>query len=201
MQRATRISSLPPPRVSGVITLDFDARQKHRFLARLEGGGELAIQLPRGSVLADGDILETDDGAGVRVRAAEEELSVLHTSDPLLFGRLAYHLGNRHVPLELGPGRIAYRHDHVLDDLATRLGAELSFERAPFSPEGGAYGRGESAQGHGHAHAHEAHAHDTERPPRPVYDTVRVPELEPIRDTSPDNTFDSEVEHDYGGEG
>lgn len=144
--------------------LDFDARQKHRFLAKLAGGAKLAVKLPRGSVLADGDVLETDDGGAVLVRAAEEELSVARVADPLLLARVAYHLGNRHVPLQIEPGRVSYRHDHVLDDLCARLGAEVSFERAPFTPEGGAYGRGAL---HGHSHHgdehHHHHDHDHDR--------------------------------------
>jgi urease accessory protein len=162
MLHASRSTKTAPPRVEGIVVLDFDARQKHRFLARLEGGAELAVELPRGTVLADGDFLETGVNAGVLVRAADEELSVARARDPLLLARVAYHLGNRHVALQIEAGCVKYRHDHVLDDLARRLGAEVGFEQAPFSPEGGAYGRGghlEHRHQHGHAHAHD-HDHD-----------------------------------------
>jgi len=194
MQRATRVSNLPPPRVDGVVVLDFDARQKHRFLARLEGGEELAVTLPRGSVLADGDFLETDAGAAVRVRAAMEPLSVVRASDPLLLARLTYHLGNRHVPLQIESGKLSYRHDHVLDELAARLGAAVGFEHAPFSPEGGAYGRGAH---HEHHHAHEhtqdapGHAHPHDHDHAPPHDA----------ELSGDHEHDSAFDHDYGGEG
>jgi urease accessory protein len=158
MRRASRLRAERSPTPSDVVVLDFDARQKHRFLAKLEGGGELAVHLPRGSVLAGGDVLETEDGGAVLVREASEPLSVARVRDPLQLARVAYHLGNRHVALQIEPGRVSYRHDHVLDDLAARLGAEVSFERGPFSPEGGAYGRG-ALHGHSH-HQHEHHEHE-----------------------------------------
>jgi urease accessory protein len=176
MQRASRSTKVAPAELAGVVVLDFDARQKHRFLATLEGGGELAVELPRGSVLADGDYLETGDAAGVLVRAAPEELSVAHAPDALLVARVAYHLGNRHVALQIERACVKYRHDHVLDDLCRRLGATVSFESAPFAPEGGAYGRGghhehrghphDHADDHAHGHAHD-HDHDHDRTRRP----------------------------------
>ncbi len=152
--------------------LDYDARQKHRFRATLASGEVIAVRLPRGTVLVDGNVLVADDGGTVRVVAAAEPLSVATTNDPLLLARVAYHLGNRHVPLQIAPGRVAYVHDHVLDDLATRLGATVSFERAPFNPEGGAYGLGghhshehdHDPDHHGHEHDHDPdhHGHDHE---------------------------------------
>jgi urease accessory protein len=151
---------------TAVVTLDFEHRQKHRFLTTLAGGGELAVHLPRGTVLADGDVLETDDGESVLVRAADEDLSVAETPDVLLLTRVAYHLGNRHVALQIEPGRVSYLHDHVLDDLARRLGAEVGFRRAPFSPESGAYGHGgthrhDHDHSHGHQHLHaRIHGHE-----------------------------------------
>ena len=157
MKRASRSTKAVPAELEGVVVLDFDARQKHRFLAKLEGGGELAVELPRGSVLADGDYLETGENAGVLVRAAAEELSVAYAADALLVARVAYHLGNRHVALQIERTCVKYRHDHVLDDLCRRLSAEVSFESGPFSPEGGAYGRGGH---HEHRSHHRDHSHD-----------------------------------------
>ncbi len=145
----------------GAVVLDFDHRQKHRFLAVLESGEELAVHLPRGSVLADGDVLVTEQGERIAVRAAEEELSVATAADPLLLARLAYHLGNRHVALQIEPGRLSYLHDHVLDDMVQGLGGELSFRRAAFFPESGAYGNHGGARAHGHEHGH-AHSHGHE---------------------------------------
>jgi urease accessory protein len=166
MKKATRIARERARPTSAVVILDFEHRQKHRFLATLAGGEELAVQLPRGSVLADGDVLETEDGDCILVRAADEDLSVAETSDVLLLARVAYHLGNRHVALQIEPGRVSYLHDHVLDDLAHRLGAEVAFRRAPFSPESGAYGQGgghrhDHDASHGHEHLH-AHGHEHE---------------------------------------
>jgi urease accessory protein len=139
------------------VVLDWDARRRHRFRARLTSGEELGVHLPRGTPLADGDELEAEDGRRVRVRAALEALSVVSTEEPLRFARLAYHLGTRHVPLQLEPGRLLYRHDHVLDDLARRLGGTVTFLDAPFTPEGGAYGHGEAGHQHGHDHDHDHH--------------------------------------------
>jgi urease accessory protein len=178
MLRASRSTKLSPARLEGSVVLDFDARQRHRFLAKLEGGGELAVELPRGTVLADGEYLETAEGVGVLVRAAAEELSVARAADPLLVARVAYHLGNRHVALQIERDGVKYRHDHVLDDLCRRLGAEVGFEQAPFAPEGGAYGRGghHEHRGHRHGHRHDHgrdHADDRQHTHPPTHDHDR----------------------------
>ena len=152
-----------PREVLGTLRLDYDARQKSRLLGRLTNGVEVAIQLPRGTTLDGGDWLRTEEGAGVVLEAAPEPLSVARTADPLLLARVAYHLGNRHVALAVEPGRLAYRHDHVLDDLVRRFDVPVSFEEAPFRPEGGAYSghhaHGTHEHGHAHGHSHE-HAHE-----------------------------------------
>ena len=96
----------------------------------------------------------------VLVRAADETLSIVRSDDPLLLARACYHLGNRHVPLQIGNGLVRYPHDHVLDDMLIGLGLQPSFTQAPFEPEPGAYGG--SVQSHGHVHAgqrHDDHAH------------------------------------------
>jgi urease accessory protein len=142
------------------VVLDWDARRRHRFRTRLVNGEELGVILPRGTAVAEGDELETEDGRRVRVRAALEPLSIASAADPHLFARLAYHLGNRHVPLQIEPGRVLYRHDHVLDDLARRLGATVTFADAAFTPEGGAYGHGDAGHSHSHSHDHHhSHSH------------------------------------------
>lgn len=144
----------------GRLVLDYDARQKSRFKAVLDGGEELAVMLPRGTVLADGDRLVTDDGASIEVVAANEDLSIASTDDALLLTRAAYHLGNRHVPLRIGSSSVAYRHDHVLDLMMRRLGLMVAFRRAPFTPEPGVYGHSTSGgHEHGHAHSHEEDSH------------------------------------------
>ena len=116
----------------------------------LDDGREAGIFLERGDALHEGDLLHGDDGLAVRVTAAAEQVSTVTCSDPLLLARACYHLGNRHVALQIEPGRLRYLHDHVLDDLVRGLGLEVTVEDAPFEPEPGAYGG--HAHGHGHNH-------------------------------------------------
>lgn len=139
---------------AGVLCLPFDLRQKSRFRARLTDGVEVGVFLDRGLILRDGDCLRAEDGRLVRVEAAAETVSTLRTSDPTLLARACYHLGNRHVPLQIGAGFARYRHDHVLDAMVRGLGLDVVPEEAPFEPEAGAYGGG-----HAHAHAHDDHGH------------------------------------------
>jgi urease accessory protein len=143
------------PRPSDVLTLPFEQRQKSRLVAHLDSGRQLTLLLPRGHVLRDGSLLATDDGGVIRVRSAEEELSVVVSGDAAELLRAAYHLGNRHVALQIRPGRLAYLHDHVLDDMLRGLGLRPSVAREPFEPESGAYGRSG-----GHSHGHDGHHHD-----------------------------------------
>jgi urease accessory protein len=136
----------------GTVTLTYDQRCKSRQRLTLDDGSEAALLLERGTVLADGALLAADDGLLIEVRAAPETLSVVRTEEPLALARAAYHLGNRHVPLQIGRGELRYQHDHVLDDLVVSLGLVVSVERAPFQPEGGAYVRQAHAHGHDHQH-------------------------------------------------
>jgi urease accessory protein len=137
------------------LTLPFELRQKSRLRARLDDGEEVALSLPRGRVLRGGDLLRADDGGVVLVKAAEEVVSIAAGLDPRTLARGAYHLGNRHIPVEVGAGFLRYQHDHVLDDMLRALGLQVSSERAPFEPEGGAYGHE-----HGHGHKKEAHLYE-----------------------------------------
>jgi urease accessory protein len=148
------------------ITLTFRDRRRSRLRARLDDGTEVALVLARGTLLHDGDGLAADDGSVVRVRAAHELLSSAATADPLLLARAAYHLGNRHVPLQIETGRLSYEHDHVLDDLARQLGLEVTVEHMPFEPEAGSYAQGhqhdrERERDRDHDHDHD-HDHDQE---------------------------------------
>lgn len=173
MLQLTRVvrGDLKAAPVAPTVTLSFEDRRRSRLLVRLDDGQEAALMLPRGTVLREGDLLagqgqgqgEEEGGPPmVRVRAAAETLSVARTAEPLLLSRGAYHLGNRHVPLQIGPGRLAYQHDHVLDDLARALGLQVTTESAPFEPEAGGYPHQGSAhhhgEGHGHSHSH-SHSH------------------------------------------
>jgi urease accessory protein len=147
--------------VAATVTLTLDERRKSRLRVALDDGREAAILLPRGSALHDGDRLrDADTGQIVAVRAAAESLSLARTNDPHLLLRGAYHLGNRHVPVELGDGWLAYEHDHVLDDMVRGLGLVVERRTGPFEPEGGAFRHeGHSHEGHSHEGGH-GHAHD-----------------------------------------
>ena len=136
---------------SDTLTLPFELRQKSRLVAALESGRQIALAVPRGHVLRGGALLLAEDGSVIGVRAADEELSVVRSSDPAALLRAAYHLGNRHVALQIEDGALCYLHDHVLDDMLRGLGLEPRAEQRPFEPEAGAYGRG----GHHHEHGHE----------------------------------------------
>ena len=139
---------------AGVLTMRFEDRRRSRMRARLDDGREAAVLLPRGTILRDGDRLrEAEGGLVVTVRAAAQTLSHVHISDELLLARAAYHLGNRHVPVQIGRGWLAYEHDHVLDGMLEELGLQVEILIAPFEPEGGGYRQaadGESAHGHAH---------------------------------------------------
>ncbi len=156
------------------VTLDHSARQKSRGLLRLDDGSEAALLLERGSGLHPGDCLLADDGLVVVVQAALEGLSVVTARDPLELARAAYHLGNRHIAVQIGALRLAYLHDHVLDDMVRELGFSVAFAAEPFEPENGAYGHGHAhlahphvnAHGHAHDHSH-GHDHDHDHEPTP----------------------------------
>jgi len=132
------------------LTLPYELRQKSRLRANLDSGEEIGLLLPRGTVLRGGDCLKSETGEVILVKAAEEVVSSVNEKDPTLFARACYHLGNRHVPLQIGEGWLRYLHDHVLDDMLQGLGLHVTCERAPFEPEAGAYGGGH----HHHHHEH-----------------------------------------------
>ena len=159
------------------LTLAYDARCKSRLAATLDTGEEVALVLPRGTVLADGDVLVADDGALVRVVAAADAVLVVRARDRLTLTRAAYHLGNRHTPVEVGADCLKLEADPVLEDMLGRLGASVEKASLPFQPEAGAYGGGHRhghdatfaedyalaqqvfGEHHGHAHDH-SHDHD-----------------------------------------
>lgn len=130
------------------LTLPFELRRKSRLLTRLDSGEPARLLLPRGVTLRQGDLLQTRCGRVVRVQAAQEIVSTAVAPQPLLLLRAAYHLGNRHVPLEIAPDRLRYPHDPVLDAMLEQLGLSVTVEQAPFEPESGAYG----GQHYQHAH-------------------------------------------------
>ena len=161
------------------LTLPYDTRCKSRFAATLDTGEEVGVVLPRGTVLRDGDMLVADDGGLVRVIAAAESVLLVRAPERLTLTRAAYHLGNRHTPVEVGADELKLEADPVLEDMLKRLGAQVERALLPFQPETGAYGGGHRHghdetfaddyalaqrvydEHHGHAHDHDHdHAHD-----------------------------------------
>ena len=128
------------------LTLDFDARTKSRLRTQLADGEEVGLFLPRGTILRGGDRLLAADGRIVEVVAAPEDLIEARCADAFALARAAYHLGNRHVAMQVGAGWLRIQADHVLETMLTGLGAEVASLTAPFEPEAGAYA-------HGHHHA------------------------------------------------
>jgi urease accessory protein len=146
-----------PGAPTAAVTLPFGDRSRSRLRARLDDGREVAIRAPRGTVLRNGQVLASEGGVCVVVRAAPEPMSVVESNDARLLATAAYHLGNRHVALEIGTGYLQYLHDHVLDAMVRGLGLRVTSAERPFEPETGAYG----GASHSHAlpHAREAGAH------------------------------------------
>ena len=168
------------------IELDWDVRQKSRFDATASDGRNVGVFLPRGTVVRGGDVLITQDGSLIRVVAAPQTVLRItactdhhhgHTHDGAFdLMRAAYHLGNRHVPIELQPDHLKIEPDHVLADMLRAMHLTVVETREPFEPEGGAYvqhasghghahgGRthdhGHAGHAHGHGHGHHAHGHD-----------------------------------------
>jgi urease accessory protein len=141
------------------LILPFELRQRSRSRVKLESGEEGALALERGSVLRGGDCLQADDGRIVRVVAAAEETLKIESPSVRELTRAAYHLGNRHVALEVGEGFLRLAYDPVLARMLEGLGATTVKEFAPFEPEVGAYGHaGHSDKEHGE-HEHGATGH------------------------------------------
>jgi len=130
------------------VSLSFEARSKSRLLLRLENGEDVALVVERGRNLRGGECVMLADGRSVEIVAAEESLLEARTTDPLELARAAYHLGNRHVAVQILADALRIQADHVLADMLRGLGLEVRPLIAPFEPEGGAYG-------HSHAHGSE----------------------------------------------
>jgi urease accessory protein len=142
------------------LVLPFELRSRSRFRARLASGRAVGVVLARGRILRGGDLLLADDGRVVEVGAALELVSTLRAADARTLARAAFHLGNRHVALQIGDGWLRYIHDHVLDDLARGLGLTVDVEEAPFEPEAGAYHSHSESHSHPDSHSHpELHSH------------------------------------------
>lgn len=121
------------------LVLPFELRQRSRLRTQLDSGEEVGVFLERGTLLRGGDRLLASDGRVVEVEAAAESVSVVTVDDPWQLARAAYHLGNRHIAVQVGCGWLRYLHDHVLDDMVRGLGFAVTNANLPFEPEGGAY--------------------------------------------------------------
>ena len=152
---------------ASTLTLDWDTRQKSRFDATDSQGRVLGVFLPRGAVVRGGDVLVAEDGSLVRVQAAPQDVlritACTEHGSPFDLTRAAYHLGNRHVPIELQPDHLKIEPDHVLAGMLRAMHMTVVAVSEPFEPENGAYGDHGDHGGHGghagHAHGHH-HDHD-----------------------------------------
>lgn len=129
-----------PAQTTASVTLPVDMRVKSRIKVTLNDGRQAGLLLPRGLLLRDGDILSNENGDEfIKVIAADEAVSVVRCADPFMLAKACWHLGNRHVPLQIMPGELRYHHDHVLDDMLCQFGLDVDFAHLPFEPEAGAY--------------------------------------------------------------
>jgi urease accessory protein len=134
--------------IDDYLELPFDKRQKSRLRVTLKSGDEAALFLDRGVILRGGDLLRAENGRVIQIKAAEEPVYDVLTESPKALICAAYHLGNRHVPLQVGDGWIRLEQDYVLKEMLLGLGMKIIEKHAPFEPESGAYGGG-------HRHGHE----------------------------------------------
>lgn len=165
-----RAGHWPEQEAQAVVTLDFDARFRRRMMLTTDGGDEVLLDLAKPVAMAGGDGLRLDGGGWLRIEAAPEALIEVRAETPHALLRLAWHLGNRHLPAEIREEAILIRPDHVIEEMLTGLGAGLARVTRPFQPEGGAYGDpatpgGHHHHDHGHDHDHDhdhghGHSHD-----------------------------------------
>lgn len=141
------------------ITLDREDRYRRRAVLTGAGGLTFLLDQPNAIHLHHGDGLELEDGKIVEVLAEAEELVEIEADNTAHLVRIAWHLGNRHLPTQLAGAVLRIRRDHVIEDMVTKLGGRLTPVSAPFDPEGGAYGHGQT-HGHDHGHHHHGHSHD-----------------------------------------
>ena len=141
-----------PSRAIDRVLIDFDRRHRRRILLTTEAGAELLLDLPQAVRLRNGDGLALEGGGIVAVAARAEALLDIHAHDAAALVRIAWHLGNRHLPMQLVDGHLRIRADHVIADMVRGLGGHVDAIEAPFDPEGGAYAGG-------HAHGDDDHEH------------------------------------------
>lgn len=162
---------------AATVELDWDVRQKSRFDVTDSQGRALGIFLPRGTAVRGGDVLVAEDGSFIRVIAAPQTvLRITACSEhgsPFDLTRAAYHLGNRHVPIELKPDHLKIEPDHVLADMLRAMHLTVNTVNEAFEPEGGAYAAG--------GHAHGGHGHDHAHPPAPAHKGEHTHEHTPVQ--------------------
>ena len=193
MRRADRVlpaGSWPAADATDRVLIDFDRRHRRRIVLATEAGGDVLVDLPQAVRLRDGDGLALADGGVVRVCARPEALLEIHAHNAAELVRIAWHLGNRHLPVQLLGDRIRIRADHVIADMVAGLGGHVAATEAPFDPEAGAYAGGaphahhqdgddvdyrDPARGLANAAAHthdNAHAHTHEEAPAHTHDNT-----------------------------
>lgn len=143
-----------PEQAQAMLTLPYELRQKSRLRTRLDTGEEVGLMLPRGQVMRGGDCLKAENGIVIELKAAPEAVSTASSIEPLTLQRACYHLGNRHVPLQISEQWVRYLQDHVLDEMVASFGLKIKHEQAPFEPEVGAYHSHGEGGGHNHSHHH-----------------------------------------------
>jgi urease accessory protein len=172
------------------VALDWDTRQKSRFDADDSQGRRLGVFLPRGTAVRGGDVLVAEDGSLIQVVAQPQPVMRITAcaahGSPFDLVRAAYHLGNRHVPIELTPQHLQIEPDHVLAEMLQKMHLDVTELLAPFEPEGGAYASHAGHAGHsGHDHDHAAgHAHE-----------------HATHDHAPGHSHNHAHDHDHGGTG
>ena len=157
IELTTKLPGGTPGEVQGQLRLPFELRQKRWLFAALASGEEVAVKLPRGATLRGGDLLLASDGRVIEVIAAPERVVQVECATACELARVAYHLGNRHVPVQIGEGFLRLGENHVLEDLLRRLGAKLTIIDAPFEPESGAYSGARSLDDHAENRAGRIH--------------------------------------------
>lgn len=167
-----------PSSISGILALTYDERKRGRLRTQTTDGRLAGLFLERGKALCEGDILQAEDGTFYGIQAAPEAVVEAHTTDWLAFAKVCYHLGNRHLPLQIDALSLRFQPDHVLEELVQLHGLETCQAELPFQPESGAYG---SHGGHRHGQG-EDDLHDTRlRPQTPIQGSglLGVMSLEP----------------------
>jgi len=144
------------------VVLDFDDRHRRRFAMEGVGGLNFLLDLPEAVALRTGDALKLEDGRLVEILGASEPLAEIRAESPEHLLRLAWHLGNRHLPVQVAGQKLRIRRDHVIEAMVQGLGGQVRAVEAAFDPEGGAYAQAMHAHHHGHDHHHDhgPHHHD-----------------------------------------